>query len=102
MTKYHGHLLDEARDKPRLDSVKVIVAWIMIHDNFKSDGWWTVPEIYPRAYYCRACKEDTVRRMLNYLMREGTDTHTFHSRESKTRPGTAEYTAKRRENNDDR
>ncbi len=95
---YHGPLYKEERDKPRLDSVKAEVADALM---WLDGEWCTVPILHDFMLSRRPCFPDTVRRMLNYLMKEGTDTHTFHSRGSKTNPGTAEYSAKLREKNDD-
>lgn len=90
---YHGPLINEKRDKPRLDSVKGIVA------NFLSlnvGKWVVVPKVHAVVSCYRSCREDTIRRMLNYLMKEGTETHTFESRPSTSIPGTSEYCARRR------
>ena len=95
MTKYHGPLIDEKRDKPRLDSVKELVAIIMTC--YGSD-WRTVCWLHTTLAlrFDHPCREDTVRRMLNYLMKEGTPTHTFHSKQSESNPGTSVYTARRK------
>ncbi len=95
MSKYHGPLFYEKRDKPRLDSVKGVIAAIMT-GTMGPIYKWTVPQLHEVVLEFYPCREDTVRRMLNYLMREGTETHTFHSRESESHPGTCEYTARRK------
>ncbi len=94
MTKHHGDLYNEKRDKPRLDSVKAIVAELMIKN--PDIEWWTIPYMHFRVERNRLCREDTVRRMIGHLINEGTDTHTFHRRDSISNPGTAEYCAMRK------
>lgn len=93
---YNGPLFDEARDKPRLHNVKVIVAWLMTKA-VGHEGWWTVPKIHSFILtHHGPCREDTVRRMIGKLIEEGTETHTFHRGVSTTNPGTAVYCARRK------
>lgn len=94
MTKHHGHLYNEKRDKPRLDSVKAAVALVM--ETLAGETWRSTTELHPFVEFYRPCKEDTVRRMIGHLIQEGTETHTFHRRDSISNPGTAEYCARRK------
>ncbi len=91
---YHGKMYDEKRDKPRLDSVKLAVELVMTR---LSGQWHSVNQLHPWVEIYRPCREDTVRRMIDYLIKDGgTETHTFHSRPSTSNPGTAIYQARKR------
>tara|TARA_Y100000310_G_scaffold286194_1_gene310163 strand:+ start:45 stop:362 length:318 start_codon:yes stop_codon:yes gene_type:complete len=94
MTKIHGKMFDKERDGRQLRSVRDCALDFLID----SGGWHSGPEIHEVVVvvYGRACREDSPRRMMNYIHNDPDCPWDIESQPSASSPGTAEYRATRR------
>ena len=91
--RLHGTMLDEARDAPRLWSVRDAALQVLIYRD--PDDWASIAEIHAEVERLlgRKCREDSPRRMLSYAKYDESSPWTIESKPNPDQPGTCLYRA---------